>query len=130
MAMGMNVAGVRVATVASYFYGSDEYYARYGNNSAYVTSLYWSILGRGPDGGQGYWVSLLDQGTARTVVSGSFYLSLESNGRRVDALYQQLLGRSTDPAGRDYWAHQLQNIDDIVLAALLTGSDEFWNNNH
>ena len=119
-------SGVRVATVASYFYGSDEYFNRYGNNSAYVDALYQSILGRAPDSGKAYWVSLLDQGTARTVASASFYLSLESNGRRVDQLYSQLLGRATDPAGRDYWAHQLQNIDDIVLAALLTASDEFW----
>lgn len=122
--------GLRVSTVASYFYGSDEFFAARGStNAGLVDALYTSILGRSPDSGRDYWIGLLDRGAPRTDVSGAFYLSYESNGRRVDALYSQLLGRASDPSGRDYWARQLSAIDDVVLAALLTGSDEFFSRN-
>lgn len=122
--------GVRVSTVAAYFYGSDEFFAARGSTfPAFVDALYASILGRSPDSGRDYWIDLLNRGTPRTDVSGAFYLSYESNARRVDALYSQLLNRASDPSGRDYWARQLASIDDVVLAALLTGSDEFFNRN-
>ena len=68
-------------------------------------------------------------GTNRTVVSGAFYLSYESNSLRVEQQYRDLLGRSADPAGRDFWARQFETIDDIELTALLTASDEYFERN-
>jgi hypothetical protein len=119
--------GMRVSTVAALLFGSDEYYAAHGGTpTGFVNSLYTAILGRPADGGAAYWVGLLSHGTSRATVAGAFYLSYESCVRRVDALYLSLLGRASDAAGRDYWAKQLATMDDIVLAALLVASDEFF----
>jgi len=123
--------GLRVSEVASHFYGSDEWFRRPpptgggGTVEGWVDGLYRRILGREPDGDRAYWIDQVRRGTPRKTVANAFYLSLESNARRVDALYRELLDRPSDRAGRDYWARQLVTVDDIRLAALLTASDEY-----
>lgn len=127
--------GLRVSEVASHFYGSDEWYHRApptgggGTVDGWVDGLYRRILGREPDGQRGYWIDQVQRGTPRKTVASAFYLSLESNARRVDALYRRLLDRPSETAGRDYWARQLVTVDDIRLAALLTASDEYVQKN-
>jgi len=118
--------GARVAAVASNLYGSDEWFFSHGgNNDNYVDALYWAILRRAPDGGRSYWLGLLAQGRPRADIAGAFYTTYESNARRVDRLYAELMKRPADPAGRDYWANQLVVVDDIKLASLLTSSAEY-----
>ena len=118
--------GNRVAAVASNLYGSDEWFFSHGgNNNAYIDALYQAILRRPADGGRSYWLNLLAQGRTRAEIAGAFYTTYESNARRVDRLYIELMKRGVDPSGRDYWANQLVVVDDIVLAALLTSSDEY-----
>jgi hypothetical protein len=53
---------------------------------------------------------------------------VESRGRRVDDLYQRVLGRGADPAGRAFWVEQLLRLDDVALASHLASSDEFFTN--
>jgi len=123
--------GLRVSEVAAHFYGSDEWFRRTpptgggGTVDGFVDGLYRRILGREPDGQRGYWIDQVLRGTPRKTVASAFYLSYESNARRVDALYRELLDRPSDAGGRDYWARQLVSVDDIRLAALLTASDEY-----
>jgi hypothetical protein len=123
--------GLRVSEVAAHFYGSDEWFHRApptgggGTIGGFVDGLYRRILGREPDANRAYWIDQVRRGVHRKTVSSAFYLSYESNARRVDALYRQLLDRPSDAAGRDYWARQLVTVDDIRLAALLTASDEY-----
>ncbi len=127
--------GLRVSEVASHFYGSDEWFHRTpptgggGTVTGFVDNLYRRILEREPDGARGYWIDQVRAGAHRKTVSNAFYLSLESNALRVDALYRDLLGRASDAAGRRYWAEQLVTVDDIRLAALLTASDEYVRGN-
>jgi hypothetical protein len=127
--------GLRMAEVASHFYGSDEWFHRApptgggGTVGGWVDGLYRRILGREPDAQRAYWIDQVQRGTHRKTVASAFYLSLESNARRVDALYRTLLDRPSDAAGRDYWARQLVTVDDIRLAALLTASDEYVQKN-
>src|SRR5205085_5520850 len=97
-----------------------------GTIGAYVDKLYQAILKRPADpAGRSYWVGRLSAGYPREQLATDFFLTIESNARRVDALYASLLGRAADPVGRDYWAHVLVATDDITLAALLVGSDEY-----
>ncbi len=123
--------GLRVSEVAAHFYGSDEWYARPGptggGNSpqTFVRNLYRRILGREPDSAASYWIESVKAGTDRTTVARGFYLSLESNRRRVRTLYQQLLDRRAEPEGLKFWSHYLVEVDDIYLAAQLTASDEY-----
>jgi Domain of unknown function (DUF4214) len=124
--IGVLAGGNRVAAVASNLYGSDEWFFSHGgNNSSFVDALYRAILRREPDSGRSYWLGLLAQGRTRADIAGAFYTTYESNARRVDRLYAELMKRVVDPAGRDYWANQLVVVDDIVLAALLTSSPEY-----
>jgi hypothetical protein len=123
--------GLRVSEVAAHFYGSDEWFHRApptgggGTVGGFVDGLYRRILGREPDSQRAYWIDQVRRGVHRKTVSSAFYLSYESNARRVDALYRQLLDRPSERAGRDYWARQLVTVDDIRLAALLVASDEY-----
>ena len=122
-------AGMRLSDIGAFFYGSPEYFTKVGGtNDAFVASLYTNILGRAPDdGGRSYWDQQLDAGVSTFTVAGGFYASVESRLGRVAALYQTLLGRAPDAAGQSYWADQLLRVDDIVLAAFLGASDEFFN---
>ncbi len=120
--------GLRFETAAVYFYGSTEYFRAAGSPSAYVTGLYQQLLGRAPDAsGLQFWSGLLTSGDADPpgIVAG-FYASIESRLGRVRDLYRDILLRDPDPSGHTYWAGQLLTLDDIVLAALLASSDEFY----
>ncbi len=46
----------------------------------------------------------------------------------MQALYRDLLGRSADAAGEDFWSSVLANGDDLALAANLAASDEYFSN--
>jgi len=123
-------SGMRITDIGTFFYGSPEYYQRVGGaNSLYVTSLYQNILHRSPDqSGLDHWVGMLDGGTPPATVAADFYASIESRLDRVGDLYRELLGRAPDASGQAYWADQLARLDDIVLAAILGSSDEFFAN--
>jgi uncharacterized protein YkwD len=120
--------GVPPAKVASLFYGSTEYFSRAGGTvTAWLTSLYRTLLDRAPDsGGLAAWSSQLSAGRSTSSIAYSFYQSPESLGRRVNALYEQLLGRSADPGGIQYWSHVLAVTgNDVLLAVSLASSKEY-----
>jgi SpoIID/LytB domain protein len=127
--LGLVARGTRVEDVAAGFYASEEYFLRNGStNAGFIDGLYRDILRRAPDpGGRNYWVGLLDQRRAgRHAVATSFYASIESRRDRVARLYQQILGRAPDPGGHAYWAERLLRSGDVVLAADLAASEEFY----
>ncbi len=76
-----------------------------------VDGLYHTMLGRGPDsGGRAYWIAQIRAGRPLTDVVVSFFDSPEyrslagaSPSRWVEAVYQGVLGRPFDAAGRRYW---------------------------
>jgi hypothetical protein len=78
-------------------------------------------------GGLNYWVSQLNSGAMnRTQVAMWFYQSPEKRGLRVDSLYNNLLGRDSDPGGRAYWASRLAAEGDIALSNMLASSNEYF----
>jgi hypothetical protein len=46
--------------------------------------------------------------------------------KRVDALYQVLLGRGPDATGWPFWADVVRSTGDITLAVSLANSEEYW----
>ena len=115
------------AAVAAHFYGSDEYFARRGNDlGRWVDDLYVELLERAADAtGREHWTSV-GRSYGRGVVSDSFYGSAESLHRRIDTLYRDLLGRAVDGAGRDHWAGELHRSgNDVDLAVSLVASTEY-----
>lgn len=121
--------GERVADLAASLFGSNTFYSRAGGNpTGFARLLYRTVVGRDPTGAEvSKVVADLAAKRTRASVARAVFLSLEANGQRVDALYALLLARRTESGGRDYWARQLMTKDDTVVAAVLVGSDEYFN---
>ncbi len=83
--------------------------------------LYPLLFDRPTDDGRFYWA---DQAMAR---GGAWVLSmmgrsLEARRKTVTDMYQRVLQRDPDPAGRDYWAGQLlvqPNVEALTLAVVM-----------
>jgi hypothetical protein len=100
-----------------------------------VTRLYWATLNRAPDtSGYRYWASAHARGVPLAVIAESFLSSAEwqtrmgalSNSQFVDLLYRNVLGRSPDTTGRQYWTWRADTgLDRTQMVLLFSESDEF-----
>lgn len=128
--VGEIVSGKRsVAAVAANFYSSGEYFNRYGGGAVktWIEDLYVKILlrdGARDPSGVTYWMGETAK-SSRTSVALRFYQSRESRRTRVAGLYDDLLKRGPDAEGWQYWADQIQQKGDLVLAAQLASSAEY-----
>ncbi len=123
-------SGTPIASIASCFYGSDEYLAviARGDRTAWLTDLYDKLLFRSPDGvGLSAWLRALDRGTTRADIALGFYQADETLRLRVESLYASLLGRAADPTGLAGWSRVVAAEGDLSLAAALASSEEYWN---
>lgn len=97
-------AGMSLGTVVNGFLNSNEYCTNL------VTAFYADLLTRQPDpaGLQG-WVNQLQGGASRQAILTGFLDSAEYKASNsppdqfVESLYNKLLGRASDPAGRQGW---------------------------
>jgi hypothetical protein len=120
--------GTTPAQVAALLYASDEFYEASGDVYGFVWRLYSEILGRQPENeGLLYWADEVDSSPDRSVITASFYGSIESRRKRVTSLYWRFLDREPDHEGREFWAEQLLREDDLALATFLSGSEEYFN---
>lgn len=122
-------SGMPVAQIASAFYASPEYFATTGQNDykTWVEDLYRKLLLREPEsGGVNGWVGALRGGMPRDTLTYGFYQSGETLGVRITALYQSLLGRPPENGAISNWAPFVSNQGDLVLAAALAASNEYY----
>lgn len=76
-----------------------------------VNDLYRTVLGRDADSsGRSFWVGQVASGVRLEDVAAGFYASDEyfarkggSNRTFIEGLYRDILGRTADAGGRDYW---------------------------
>ncbi|MGV7206235.1 DUF4214 domain-containing protein [Oxalobacteraceae bacterium A2-2] len=101
--------------------------------------LYQAAFNRTPDsGGLGYWIAMMDKGVSLHDVSASFLASKEfadtygsnlSNAQLVLQLYTNVLHRTPDQGGYDWWVQRLndggQRAD--VLAAMSESAENVAN---
>lgn len=123
--------GMPVAQIASAFYSSPEYFSTVGQNDykTWVEDLYVKLLKRSGDaGGVNGWVTALRAGMPRDTLSFGFYQSAETVMVRITVLYDRLLNRAPEPGGVANWAPFVLNEGDLVLAAALAASQEYYNN--
>ncbi len=82
-----------------------------------VTRLYFACFLRVPDyAGLDFWIRQARAGNALETIAGYFAGSVEflarygslDNAQYIDLLYQNILGRSADAAGRAYWTMQIE----------------------
>jgi len=87
-------------------------------NAGEAYRLYQAAFNRTPDkGGLGYWIDSMDSGHTLMQVANSFIESAEfhdkyganpNDAQYVEALYANVLHRTPDAAGYDFWLHALQ----------------------
>jgi hypothetical protein len=122
--------GMPIAEIAAAFYASQEYFQIVGRSDfrTWVTDLYAKLLFRQPDaGGFADWVTALEGGLSRNTVAFRFYQSQETINVRIADLYQRLLARTPEPAGVANWSPFVAQQGDLVLAAAIAGSQEYFN---
>lgn len=95
--------------------------------------LYQAAFDRTPDtNGLAYWISVMDGGQAHEQVAHNFIVSAEfqvlygadpSNGELITAMYKNVLDRSPDQGGYDYWLGLL-NQGQITPEQLLINFSE------
>ncbi|MEZ5342892.1 MAG: DUF4214 domain-containing protein [Acidimicrobiales bacterium] len=112
-----------------------------GSAEGQIYRLYLAFFLRFPDaGGMDFWTDMRIGGTSLDAISGEFVNSAEfqarygslSNEEFVQLVYENVLGREPDAAGRDYWTSLLNNgrsrgsvmtgFSESVEFILLTGS--------
>lgn len=121
-------SGFTIQDVEAGFIASPEFYAGSGSTpKGFVTRLYRTVIGRDPSASEvSYWVGRMQGGATRFQVAIGFLQSTEDLGARVDALYQLLLSRPVDAAGRASWVSALQRGMRVeVMVSGLVSSREY-----
>jgi hypothetical protein len=102
-------------------------------NAGQAYRLYQAAFNRTPDnGGLKYWIGLLDTGVSLTAVSSAFIASAEfqklyganpTNELFVTKLYDNVLHRSPDASGYNYWVGLLNTSGIDKISTLLNFSE-------
>jgi hypothetical protein len=124
-------AGGTVEQIAAALIGSPEYFQLHGGtNEAFLTSLYWDVLGRGGSPAeQAGFLQMLNSGTSTTQVANLILSSTESLMDQVTSIYLKDLGRAPDAAGIAGWVAALQHgMSPDMLQADILGSGEAFAN--
>lgn len=122
-------SGMPVAQIASAFYASPEYFMTVGrgDHRIWVGDLYRKLLLReGDAAGVEGWVQALGRGMPRDTLTFGMYQSGETLGVRIEALYSRLLQRAPEAGAVGNWSPFVSNQGDLVLAAAIAGSDEYY----
>lgn len=90
-----------------------------GESAGAIARLYQGALSRaGDSNGLGYWITQLDSGNALAGVASDFINSDEfltkygsdlSDSQFISNLYSNMLGRTPDAAGYQYWVNEMKN---------------------
>jgi hypothetical protein len=69
----------------------------------------------------------LNRGASRQAVATAFLSSNEYRGNLINSIYQQLLGRSADFGGTNYWVSQMQfGLSAEQVMAAIASSGEYY----
>src|SRR5262249_35269858 len=95
--------------------------------TAYIASLYGSILDRAPDvAGYSGWRQFLQTGGSHEQVVQAIWESPEHRGIQVDAFYQNLLHRAADARGRAGFVHlMLSGATEYDVQRMIIASPEY-----
>lgn len=98
-----------------------------------IVRLYQAVFGRAPDAaGLAFWLDQYQSGVSLSDITAAMADSPEfksrfgespSNAELVDALYQNVLGRAGDSAGRAYWIAQLDDGNLTTVQIILAFSE-------
>lgn len=96
-------------------------------SNVFVSQLYQDVLGRAASGGElASWGQAIDSGTSQRDVALRVQQSPEGRVTAANGIYRDVLGRSIDPAGLNYFANQLLHVSSERVEAQVLGSAEFF----
>ena len=96
--------GGNEALVIEGILNSQEYTAKHASNAAFVTDLYFHLLGQQADSaGQIFWEQELSSGVSRAAAVAGFLNSQESAELASESFYAAFLHRAKDQPGDDHW---------------------------
>ena len=103
-------------------------------NAQKIEQLYSSILERPSDAsGKQYWLAALNSGTSIDKIAESFRASSEFDDladQKVESIYNNDLGRTSDADGKEYWKDHLKKGDSIEdVNRMIDATDEGWLSN-
>ncbi len=127
--MGLLASGVSLNDLDGSLLASNEYFAKYGTNQAYVQNLFQRILGRSASAGDlAFWGGQLNGGQSRINVVEAILHSSESIAQDVNQEYLSVLGRVADPVGLNQWVSMIQSgqLTEARLEIILLCSNEFY----
>jgi hypothetical protein len=118
--LGATLEGAATAMLAS-----AEYQARHANDTDYVSSLYYTILGRNGSAGElAGWVSQLPQ-LGRDGVAAAILGSAEYRGDFVTSDYYTLLHRKAAPGANEVAGWVNSGLDAYTIALAFAAGPEF-----
>jgi hypothetical protein len=120
-------AGWSEQEVAQAFLDSPEYSAVHAPDSAFVQSLYGSLLGRrAGDAEVNGWVQALNGGASRSAVVADFLFSAEADARAIESDYAAFLVRQASAPEVNGWLRAVQGGASLIDVAVdILGSQEF-----
>ncbi len=114
-----------VVTLRAALYSSNEVFGNAGGTNQWIELVYRDLLDRAPEAeGAAFWRGQIDAGMNRYVLVDFVYTSDEALGRRVDAYYQEVLGRQPNVAERAEGIGVIRTYDERELRVQLISSDE------
>jgi CSLREA domain-containing protein len=124
------VNGGNEAKVIEGILSSQEYTAKHASNAAFITDLYFHLLGRQADSaGQTFWEEELSSGVSRAAAVAAFLNSQESAELASESFYAAFLHRAKDQPGDDHWVglltSQSQTFGQVASAFFSVAPFEF-----
>ena len=117
--------GGRVEELAVQLLGAPERWSAAGRDpDRFVTDLYADVLHRRPTAAESSAARRQVSSDGTVATARTLLHTTESAGRRVDQLYDALLRRRPDAAGRTYWVGRLSaggNLVDLLFSVAATG---------
>jgi uncharacterized protein (TIGR03118 family) len=121
--------GLTEAQMDAAFIASPEFFDHSGgSNAAWLTELYFDLLGRAPDAGSlAGLLNALSRGADHDTIALGFAASAERAALMIESDYQTFLGRGPSQAELNAWvAAYERGLTDQAIVAGFVGSPEFF----
>jgi len=124
--------GVAPEFVEAEFVSSTEYVTNHGGvGGGWIPGLYSDLLGRLPTTSElNFWSIVVARGAGTRQVALDFTTSVERDAVVVGLDYLQLLGRTADPAGLNFFVSALRSgVNRFAVTSTIMGSTEYFVHN-